>query len=227
MPALTDSSDAIAVRNSDGTIGDTLLTVPSGRSFEFGGQRPEVTLFAAEPAWALYGDGVLYGVSDAYRFGMYSAEGALRRVVEKPFTAQPITDGDQRRMLDAFEKLWKQFGLTQDQVAQAREVIKFAAQYPAYLQLLEGVDGSIWVQGAQSASALPPEMQDSYNPQLDLGSRDWDVFDADGRYLGVVSMPLRFQPVRFVGDKIYGIQRDELDVQYIVVLNLVRPGDDS
>jgi hypothetical protein len=89
------------------------------------------------------------------------------------------------------------------------------------------VDGSIWVQGAQSASALPPEMQDSYNPQLDLGSRDWDVFDADGRYLGVVSMPVRFQPVRFVGDKIYGIQRDELDVQYIVVLNLVRPGDDS
>jgi hypothetical protein len=61
-------------------------------------------------------------------------------------------------------------------------------------------------------------MQESYNPQLDIGSRQWDVFDAEGRYLGVVSMPLRFQPVRFLGNNIYGIQRDELDVQYVVKL---------
>jgi hypothetical protein len=31
-------------------------------------------------------------------------------------------------------------------------------------------------------------------------------------------MPLRFQPVQFRGDEIYGVQRDELDVQYIVKL---------
>jgi hypothetical protein len=67
-------------------------------------------------------------------------------------------------------------------------------------------------------------LQDSYNPQLDLGSRAWDVFDADGRYLGVVDMPLRFQPVRFLGNAIYGIQRDELDVQYVVKFQVVSSG---
>jgi hypothetical protein len=67
-------------------------------------------------------------------------------------------------------------------------------------------------------------MQDSYNPQLDFGSRTWDVFDAEGRYLGVVNMPLRFQPVRFLGNVIYGIQRDELDVQYVVKLQVVGSG---
>jgi len=222
MPAPTDSADAIVVRNSDGSVGDTLLKVPSGKTFALGGQRPEVKLFSSEPAWALYGGEVLYGMNDQYRFGIYAADGALRRVVEKPYTPQPISEGDQQSMMAAFEKLWKQFGLTQDQVAAAKQTIKFAEQYPAYLQLLEGVDGSVWIQGPQSASTLPPEMQESYNPQLDIGSRDWDVFDAEGRYLGVVTMPIRFQPVRFLGDRIYGIQRDELDVQYVVVLRVVR-----
>jgi hypothetical protein len=60
-----------------------------------------------------------------------------------------------------------------------------------------------------------------------MGSPNWEVFDAEGRFLGVATMPHRFQPMRFEGDKIYGIQRDELDVQYIVVLNVVKPGDDS
>jgi hypothetical protein len=54
------------------------------------------------------------------------------------------------------------------------------------------------------------------------GSPDWDVFDRDGRYLGVITMPPRFQPVEFLGDRIYGIQQDDLDVQYIVVLGVVK-----
>ncbi len=223
MPAPTDSSDAIVVRKNDGTVGDTLLKVPSGKTFQLGGQRPEVKLFSAEPAWALYGTGVVYGVNDTYRFGVYAPGGALQRVIAKPFTAQSISEDDQQAMLNAFERLWKQFGLNQQQVAQARQTIKFADRYPAYLQMLEGMDGSIWVQGVQSPANLPPEMQDSYNPQLDLGSREWDVFDAEGRYLGVVNMPVRFQPVRFQGNHIYGIQRDELDVQYVVKLAVEKP----
>jgi hypothetical protein len=218
MPAPADSSDAIVVRHTDGSVGDTLLKVPSGKTFQLGGQRPEVKLFSSEPSWALYGPDVLSGVNDTYRFGVYAPGGALKRVITKPFTPRNISEGDQKAMMDAFERLWKQFGLNQEQVAAAKQTIKFAEQYPAYLQALEGVDGSIWVQGVQSASALPPEMQESYNPQLDIGSRQWDVFDAEGRYLGVVSMPLRFQPVRFLGNNIYGIQRDELDVQYVVKL---------
>ncbi|MBI4543404.1 MAG: hypothetical protein HY705_10265 [Gemmatimonadetes bacterium] len=46
----------------------------------------------------------------------------------------------------------------------------------------------------------------------------------DCRYLGVVEMPLRFQPMRFVGWQIYGVQRDELDVQYVVRVRIVTRG---
>jgi hypothetical protein len=54
-----------------------------------------------------------------------------------------------------------------------------------------------------------------FDPQ-DLGSPDWDVFDDQGRYLGIVTMPGRFQPLRLVGDVLYGIERDEYDVQSVV-----------
>ncbi len=44
----------------------------------------------------------------------------------------------------------------------------------------------------------------------------WDVFDRAGRYLGVVNMPPRFQPRLFHEDEIYGVWRDDIDVQYVV-----------
>jgi hypothetical protein len=55
-----------------------------------------------------------------------------------------------------------------------------------------------------------------YNFLEEFGSRISDVYDRDGRYLGVVQMPERFQPRTFRGDKIYGVWRDELDVQYVM-----------
>ena len=58
-----------------------------------------------------------------------------------------------------------------------------------------------------------------FDPQ-DIGSPEWEVFDAEGRYLGVVTLPERFTPVNVKGDMLYGVWRDELDVQYIMRLRL-------
>ena len=55
----------------------------------------------------------------------------------------------------------------------------------------------------------------------DFGAPDWDVFDAQGRYLGVVEMPQGFTPKLFREDKIFGVWRDELDVQYVLRLRIV------
>jgi hypothetical protein len=50
----------------------------------------------------------------------------------------------------------------------------------------------------------------------DMGSsRLWEVFDDQGRLLGTLTMPPRFMPVTFIDDALYGISRDELDVQYV------------
>ncbi len=69
---------------------------------------------------------------------------------------------------------------------------------------------------------LSEEELESFDVLQDLGAPEWDVFDAEGRYLGVVTMPDRFAPRLFRGDHIYGVWRDELDVQYVLRLKIVQ-----
>ena len=54
-----------------------------------------------------------------------------------------------------------------------------------------------------------------------MTASEWDILDAEGRYLGVLDVPHRFQPVTFEGDLVYGIWRDEFDVQYVRVMRVV------
>jgi hypothetical protein len=54
-----------------------------------------------------------------------------------------------------------------------------------------------------------------------VGAPDWDVFDSEGRYLGVVTLPDRFEPVEFAEEDVYGVWRDELDVEYVMRLKVV------
>ncbi len=60
-----------------------------------------------------------------------------------------------------------------------------------------------------------------YNLLKESGAPEWDVFDAEGRFLGIVSMPQRFAPRVYRDGKIYGVWRDELDVQYVMRLGIV------
>jgi hypothetical protein len=222
----SDSMDVIVVRHLDGTMGDTLLSVPSGKSFSFSGGAPEWNLFVPEPLWALWGDRLLYGMNNAYRFGVYAPGGKLERVIEKPFTVAPVTEVDQSAFKSLFEEGFRAAGLPANMMAQFLDRVHFAPTYPAFGQMLAGPDRTILVQFVKPISSMSEE--DRAGLELTdlqagaMGSADWDFFDSDGRYLGVVTMPVRYQPMRFLGDKIYGIQRDDLDVQYVVVLNVVK-----
>ena len=56
---------------------------------------------------------------------------------------------------------------------------------------------------------------------VNIGAPRWDVFDPQGRFLGVVTLPERFEPGVFRGDKVYGVWRDEFDSEYVVRLHIV------
>ena len=49
----------------------------------------------------------------------------------------------------------------------------------------------------------------------------YDVFDSDGRYLGPVRLPIRFTPLEIGRDYVLGVAKDELDVEYIELYDLV------
>ena len=61
--------------------------------------------------------------------------------------------------------------------------------------------------------------QENFNME-DMSPPDWDVFDAEGRLLGMVTLPARFNPLRVVGNAIYGTRLDDLDVQHVVRLDV-------
>ncbi|MDH3731987.1 MAG: 6-bladed beta-propeller [Gemmatimonadota bacterium] len=216
---LANSSDVIRVVETSGEFGDTLLVVPSGGLFQEGGLK----FFTPEPTWILSDSlTVLYAVNSEYRIMFHDRHGNIRRIVSKAHEPRPIGERDIRALFIYLDRRWTDIGVTPAGIAENHRRVGFAEFFPAFYMLRLGPDGSMWVQPVQSPADLSDEEIERYNFIEDFGAPGWDVFDAEGRYLGVVEMPPRFQPRTFVGDRIYGVWRDDLDVQYIVRLEVGR-----
>jgi hypothetical protein len=218
LPA-TDSMDAIVLLAPDGSVTDTLIKFPSGGTISLGGGTPEINLYSTEPSWDIRDDlKVLYGRNETYRIGMYSAGGLLERVITKPFERMPVTDRDKDAVMGSLERLWSQAGVPSELIPRLRALVGFGAFFPAFATIQAGPQGTTWIQHVQRASDLSEEQLENYNIIEESGGSDWDVFDSEGRFLGIVTMPDRFAPRVFSGDRIYGVWRDELDVQYLMRL---------
>lgn len=215
-----EPNDVIVLRGPDGSIADTLMVFPSGGSFRFTEGGPEFELFSPEPIWSLAGGGLVFGVNDRYRLRVYGADGTLERVITKPSEPRPVTEADRQIIIDVMLRLWADLGVPGPQLEVLRESIGFAEFYPAYALVRGGPGGSIWVQHLRTPGDLSPEELENFDLQLALGSPTWDVFAPDGRFLGSLDMPDRFQPLRFQGNRVYGIWRDDLDVQYVLIMTL-------
>ncbi len=211
--------DVLLTLKPDGTVTDTLMTFPSGKSLTLDGN---VHMYAPEPVWDVTDDlQVVLGVNDEYRIGVYR-DGQARLIITRPFRREPISDRDRATIRGLLERAWLASGVPADAVPRLQSVFHFAEFYPAFQSLAVGPAGSIWVQRVAPASKRSGEEFVSFNVTGPaMGAGEWDVFDAAGWFLGVVTMPPDFAPMLFVHDQIYGIWRDELDVQYVVRLRLV------
>lgn len=212
-------------RHPAGEFMDTLLTLPVTQNFDFsteGGQlQASIRLFEPEPVWTLDQDGrVLYALSGDYSVSVYSTEGQLQSIVRRDWEPKPVTEADQTAIINVIKELWEQAGVPPQMMDQLVQSISFGDYYPAFANILGGPNGSIWLQRVRTAADV--EEGADFNPQ-DAGAPDWDVFDRNGRYLGVVTLPDRFAPARLHGDLLYGVWRDDLDVQYVKVLRVAMP----
>jgi hypothetical protein len=92
------------------------------------------------------------------------------------------------------------------------EALPFPETRPALGTLLPDRGGNLWV----GDWVLFPETP-----------KEWKVFDPAGRWLGVVEVPIRFFPYEIGEDWVLGVERDELDVEYVVVYPLIKvPADE-
>ena len=104
----------------------------------------------------------------------------------------------------------------------SQEVIdrmEFAEHLPAFADVMFGPFDTLWVR-----AFTPPDEFEGARVRVsvqEMGSLDWRVIDAAGHYLGVVTFPVDFRPTKAVGDRFYGVSRDDLDVPTVRVFRVV------
>jgi hypothetical protein len=206
-------------RDPAGAIRDTVLVLPVGESADFSSGQPRFKLFSPEAMWAIDAeDRLIHGRNDQYRLEVRSADGTLERIVEKRGLRRPVTAGDQATFRRVIRAAWERAGVPPDAIEMMMQGVSFADTYPAYANILGGPGGTLWVQSVQTPETV--EEQGGAFDFQDVGGPTWDVFGPDGRLLGEVRLPHRFNPLLFQGDRFYGVLRDELDVQYVAALRV-------
>jgi len=147
-------------------------------------------------------DGAVWaGTGDAYRIARLGARGDTLRVVELDLAAAPFTEAERAMAADTAE------------AARAQGLTESAGTAPTAHPFLTGLaasdDGELWVR-RPSASATP---------RADGGRATiYDVFDADGRFLGSTAVALDPYPApQIVRGMVAGVVRDSLDVPYVAV----------
>lgn len=151
-------------------------------------------------------DGYYAGDTDAFQVGFHGPDGALRRLIRRPHQPRRVTEAD----LDAYfarPGATNLSDLPPDMAAQFREMqrtqrerVPHRETLPAFSELLVDGAGNLWARDPR--------------PEEDHPHR-WSVFDADGRWLGMVQTPADLR-VRQIGpDWILGTAQDELEVQHV------------
>ena len=173
-------------------------------------------------AGALPDGGVAYSDSSAYAIKVTSADGTLERIITRPFRPEPVTDRirqeERERRLKGLQgdplgagRTGGERGAMMSGMADAMrrnaESMEFHPVIPVVRSLRTSWDGNIWVQrrGEEPVSDGPI-----------------DVLTPDGRYLGTFAADATAMPSAFGPDGLIAfVERDELDVQTVVVKRVV------
>jgi len=209
-----------AVTTIGAGAGDTITVLPIGQTVTMSGGEARMVMLAPEPIWDVAEDGSwVEGMQQRYRFEVFDADGQLDRVIVRDVQPQPVTEGVERLVRDALRDQMRAMGAPAEAMEPVLRQMEFADTMPVVAQLILESDGHLWVQQTGDISELAED--ENFDLQS-LGLPAWDIFDPDGVYLGRLELPQRFQPVRLIDGVLWGIQRDDLDVQSVVGMRVVR-----
>jgi hypothetical protein len=183
-----------------------LLPAHAGEQFERRGPRGMIAAGVPfSPRQVVQPDprGFLWmGVNDRYRLAELRLNGDTVRIVEREAEPVPVTAEERAEAVAQLKWFTDQGGRVDEGRIPARK--------PAYEQVVVDDYGGVWVRPALPAG--------------EAGAA-FDVFDAEGRYLGRVRLPggMDAHPAPVIrNDAVYGVARDSLDVQHVVRARIVR-----
>lgn len=206
----TEGFIAFRVDAPDPSPADT-FQIPQfeGEVFEALNQRGQrsmtmVVPFAPRLVWYFEPRSALWAaITGDYRIARIDAAGDTTRIVERAFRPIPVTSADRAEALENLERFTQMGGKI--------DPARIPSTKPAIHSLFTDSDGYLWVQPVTTAE--------------DQGHLV-DIFDPDGRYLGELRLPFKlgYFPSLIIGDRLYAITQDELEVQYIVRARIVGKG---
>ncbi len=224
---LADSMDVLLERDLHGAILDTVARIPTYMtSIPSGGTG---YYYADMVDAALCESGLVVGHNHTFRSVWYGAGETIERVVTLPRERLPLTGEDRSVMMERFDQLVAEYNVPADQAAAFKSRVRFEDYYPVYSRFTCGPAGTLLVQRVRPLRQLSDEEVSRIRRTLGRppGGPEWDVFDREGRYLGVVEVPgtewVAVVPeLRFVRDQasgtwyMYSVWSDELEVQYVI-----------
>jgi hypothetical protein len=168
--------------------------------------------YAKRALWAPARGGFWHADNSRYELARYTSEGALVCRVRVPW--EPArTSNEERERYYAAEDLAgdsRSSEARRARVRQDREDIPFPDYKPAISSFLVAQNGDLWIDfGGDSAIS---------------SQTGWHVLEPTGRPKGVVNLPARFRPFYIVGDRVYGRELGELDLNQVAVYRVTVPG---
>lgn len=187
----------------EGVVEDTIAQVAWGESFGVRLGRgtgafiaPMPRPFSRRASAAVWGDKLLVGDGDGYAIEGYNSVGRLVSSYRRPLDPEPVTpeaiDGFRAARARAPASTGVQRELDSALVA-ALDSAPFPAVMPSFERILADPSGNIWVEAYSVRGDQPTS---------------WSIFDSDGRWLGDVRTPDRFEMRVVTRDAVYGVWRD-------------------
>jgi hypothetical protein len=216
----------------DGTHADTLpvptwdFDPPTVIARKEGSTSSTNVPFSPTTSWAFSPLGYFVGgVSTDYRIDLYRHDEPVLQI-EREWTPVPVLGAEkseqEHRIVENFKRDFGSWRWNGPAIPDMK---------PPFRTVLVGSDGRLWVMLSQSgyeyrteAEALEEEKRTG-RPQLRYREHGaFDVFEPDGRYLGMIRVPDDFRtspPPVLRGDYVWAVTRDDLDVQRVVRYRIV------
>jgi hypothetical protein len=187
-----------------------------------GGHDMRAQIFAEEPLWTVADDGrVFYGINSEYNIKVYDADGRLTSMIRREVARIPVTAEHKASILKAMRERMASMGMPAEMTGGLEEMFEFAEFFPAIAGLVAGPEGTLWVQRVrlEADMNLVSPLSGGF---ASYGADIWDVYDREGNFLGPLTLPARFSPLRWHGEKLLGTQPDSADAPNVVVLRMSR-----
>ena len=224
-----DLNEAVVLLGPDLLPMDTVGSVPIDQwHLEGFGEECTFQPYAETYTWTISGSSSLHVASTAvYRVASYE-QGRLTRVVTRDYDPLPLAAGERELLVQAQVNRWRSNGqATPDMIDRWITQFCFPDDLPPVSSVHVDSGGRLWVARPPWPSSLLDESTVMPRDWAKLPGSDWDVFDADGRFLGTVQFPEGFRAFAFREGAIYGAWQDEIGVPYVVRFRLTRGGTSS